>query len=180
MQYPPRGPERKANYDLNGVSCTSTKACIAVGSRGLVERWNGRKWLIGHSVSVDLQRVSCPRITWCMGVDGGRTVARWNGHRWAARTLKRRLGKARINLNDVSCLSATSCAAVGWAGGTTVPEHWNGRTWAIESTPRITRERSPILWGVSCALRIGCTAVGGFDLNTSNGQVGVPLVEHRS
>jgi hypothetical protein len=202
MQYPPRGPHGKANYDLNGVSCTSTKACIAVGSsdvngRGytcismvdcfpvaaLVERWNGRKWSIQHTRGLgNLQNVSCATKNSCMAVDwNGQTAARWDGHRWTVQTLNPPPGTPRINLRDVSCLSATSCEAVGWARGTTVAEHWNGQTWALESTPRIPGAIGPILYGVSCALRVGCTAVGGFVRNSSHGeQVGVPLIEHRS
>jgi hypothetical protein len=204
MHYPPRGPHRKADYDLNGVSCTSTNACIAVGSSdvngsgytcidramldcfpvgALVERWNGRTWSIQHTRGLgDLQNVSCATSNSCMAVDwNGQTAARWDGHRWTIQTLKPPPGTPRLNLRDVSCLSATSCEAVGWARGTTVAEHWNGQTWAIESTPRITRAISPILYGVSCALRIGCTAVGGFVRNTSNEwQPGIPLIEHRA
>ena len=73
-------PQPKAST-LNGVSCTSTKACVAVGSirtkQGtftLVERWNGKRWSIQHSPNPpgskhsQLASVSCTTSRFCVAV----------------------------------------------------------------------------------------------------------------
>ena len=48
---------RIKNGILEGVSCSSAKACTAVGSNGgeatLAERWNGTKWALQHARTLD-------------------------------------------------------------------------------------------------------------------------------
>jgi hypothetical protein len=63
--------------ELNGVSCVSTTACVAVGGRAnshqsIAERWNGSRWstentptLVGGSL---LWAVSCPSAAGCFAV----------------------------------------------------------------------------------------------------------------
>jgi hypothetical protein len=152
MQYPPRGPHGKANYDLNGVSCTSTKACIAVGSsdvngRGYtcismvdcfpvaapVERWNGRKWSIQHTRGLgNLQNVSCATKNSCMAVDwNGQTAARWDGHRWTVQTLNPPPGR-RASIS-ATCRVCQRRAAKPWDG--LVARRWR-------STGTVRRGRS--------------------------------------
>lgn len=66
-------------------------------------------------------------------------------------------------LNGVSCVSASSCKAVGYyvIGGAnkTLIESWNGTAWSISSAPA-GREG---LAGVSCVSAISCMAVGAYD-----------------
>ena len=75
------------NDALNGVSCTSPTACIAVGSKAttlsavLAERWNGSSWSV----------LPTPR-----GVQCG--------------------GDLCDNLNAVSCISTNACIAVSARG----------------------------------------------------------------
>jgi hypothetical protein len=92
---------------LEGVSCTSTTACTAVGLSGgsgpnspLAERWNGVGWSIqtttkpASATDSGLISVSCTSTTACTAVgylsgrDGtGRTLAeRWNGGSRETRT----------------------------------------------------------------------------------------------
>jgi hypothetical protein len=80
---------------LSGVSCTSPRACMAVGTstaqRTLAERWNGTAWTIerlpsppGQAV-IEQPSVSCTSPTACTAVatDLGRTLAEaWNGKSW--------------------------------------------------------------------------------------------------
>jgi hypothetical protein len=85
--------------NLVGVSCTSRRACTAVGSlpeagRPLVQRWNGTRWTVQPSpnppnaVMSGLGSVSCTSAVRCIAVGGsdyhnGATLAEaWNGKRW--------------------------------------------------------------------------------------------------
>jgi hypothetical protein len=128
---------------LNGVSCASAAACMAVGSYShpvgahfspaatLVESWDGRRWSIVPSPneglasnSDELNSVSCASSTTCVAV--GSTPANvlvesWEHGRWALVPVQR---PAPFNdiLDGVSCVSATSCRAVGFlssSGGVT-------------------------------------------------------------
>ena len=69
---------RIKNGILEGVSCSSAKACTAVGSNGgeatLAERWNGTKWALQHAPNPSdagaspLHGVSCSSATACTAV----------------------------------------------------------------------------------------------------------------
>jgi hypothetical protein len=82
--------------------------------------------------------------------------------------LKDSLGSA---LSDVSCVSATSCVAVGDNRNSdgeyfTLAEVWNGATWKIQKTPNPTGSTYSTLSGVSCtstASTTACTAVGDYE-----------------
>ena len=92
----PKGPDSA----LSAVSCASSRACIAVGSTGsagpLVERWNGKRWTVMHTLGialgfdpsiVGLSAVSCSVAPACTAVgsdaDGGPLIERWNGRGWS-------------------------------------------------------------------------------------------------
>lgn len=72
---------------LTGVSCSSARACIAVG---FVPLARGRQ----HGF-----------------------VERWNGSIWQAETAPEPKGARDTFFNGVSCSSATVCTVVGGAGG---------------------------------------------------------------
>jgi hypothetical protein len=140
---------------LNGVSCTSTTACTAVGGYAtssssndyfpntpLAERWNGTKWT--------LQATPANASTSPTGFFGA-----------------------------VSCASATSCTAVGSyslvdANHTPVLEHWNGSQWAAQTASSPMRWNS--LYGISCT-SAGCTSVGSSSLYGQSSGLVTPLVE---
>jgi hypothetical protein len=61
-------------------------------------------------------------------------------------------------LLGVSCLSASSCTAVGGGANQTLVESWNGTSWSIVPSPN--RGGFGELFGVSCASASACTAVG--------------------
>jgi hypothetical protein len=68
---------RVKNGDLEGVSCSSAKACTAVGSSGndtLAERWDGRNWAVQSTLNPvtgtyfsELVGVSCSSACACCG-----------------------------------------------------------------------------------------------------------------
>ena len=141
---------------LTAVSCTSRKACVAVGyfnnrsgkSLPVVERWNGARAF----------------------------VERWNGVRWSIQSNP--AGSRPSILNGVSCTSATACTAVGSAPpfvasgpvGAPLVERWDGSRWSIEPTNVFSFGPGfgGGLSGVSCASRAFCAAVGDWGFPESS------------
>jgi hypothetical protein len=96
----PIGAISGATLNVNGVSCTSSKLCEAVGStsqanaNSLVEQWNGSSWARVPSPNEPngggvLDSVACPQATecWAVGSYGRgelteRFIERWNGSAW--------------------------------------------------------------------------------------------------
>jgi hypothetical protein len=175
-------PVRKALY---GVSCTSAKACVAVGSDDLnddftqsqvEEFWNGARWSIMpriRDIASELLGVSCASPTDCIAVGDqasftyGRYltfIQSWNGRMWST-VPSPSVGSGDNFLSGVSCLSATACTAVGirYYGLTSsapLIESWNGKRWAVEKAPNKTA--SGDLEGVSCVSVRACVAVGTY------------------
>jgi len=172
----------KTSLQLNSVSCTSAKACTAVGTYVIgkfAETWNGTSWKL-HAVPTPtggtqavLGAVSCTSAKACTAVGqynrGGKTVPlaeRWNGSSW-----KPQHAVARGFSSDfagVSCAAANACTAVGNAGSKAVVEYWNGKTWTVQGV------QSPILGSVafgldsvSCNSPIACMSVGTYVDTTS-------------
>jgi hypothetical protein len=137
---------------LFGVSCTSPKACTAVGSynadASLVERWNGSAWKVQPTPHprtfiynlTFLNGVSCSSSTACVAVGESET------------------GRAFSHAYDTY---------------RSLAERWNGRSWSIESTPRPQLANEAFLDGVSCVTTSACTAVGSDLLNPSGTDVGL-------
>ena len=155
----PSGSHRST---LSAVSCTSSKACTAVGSFknrtgefALAERWNGSRWSIQRAAKPagargsTLSGVSCATKSTCTAV-GSYTdkakntwalVERWNGFRWSIQQTPNPAGAARYSsLSGVSCPSKTTCTAVGSYGDLAdntwaLVERRDGSTWSIQTTP---------------------------------------------
>ncbi len=120
-----------SNNVLNGVSCTSSSSCTAVGNytnistgsfRTLAESWNGTNWTIKLSPNKltsynSLQGVSCPSSSLCTAVGTGANTSQtlvesWNGTKWS---IVPSPSKGSVNyLSGVSCASSSSCAAAGF------------------------------------------------------------------
>jgi len=175
---PTPNPAGSSTTMLNGITCSSRRACTAVGSAvagkitvPLVERWNGSRWSIVKTphppgaIGSDLQGVSCPASNECIAV-GGESISstvslgfaeRWNGSRWTL------AGEFRVGahafLLSVSCSSATRCTAVGGhvVNTTFLPlaERWASGVWRRQATPG-----KGALLSVSCPAISDCTAVG--------------------
>lgn len=179
-------PTEPGGSALLGISCRSRTWCMAVGGpetkRGhmIAELWNGRAWSLlpiprppGASATV-LDDVRCPSRTECVAVGamirGGRMsglVERWDEGTWDVERTSTRRGYATTTLYGVSCLSASSCVAVGeWdnRAGYQFPllERWNGSAWSIRPTAGRGSGYS-YLYGVSCTSSSACTAVGVAD-----------------
>lgn len=120
----------------------------------------------------DVFGVSCASRTSCIAV-GGRfggyghgpatgLVESWNGAKWS---LKPAPKPTSASFEGVSCVSQSSCTAVGYDEGHqgTLPliEAWNGRHWKVQSNPASGRVNG-LLAGVSCVSPRSCTAVGYY------------------
>ena len=165
-------PNPAAESLLNGVSCSSPRACTAVGTYvtgslanknwTLAVRWNGRRWTRQATANRRgggaLLGVSCPRARDCVAVGsaGDSTlVERWTGHGWRIQASgSRRAGF----LTAVSCSSPSACTAVGsTASNRALAERWNGIRWVVQ---RLGSPSDSLLAGVSCPSAADCIAVG--------------------
>jgi hypothetical protein len=174
---------------LQGVSCASSKACMAVGDINArpnevipyAAHWNGKTWnsepaiMPEESKSANLASVSCATTTSCIAVgwwDKGSKAyplsEEWNGSGW--KILAAQAGAERAILKSVSCTAATACTAVGRNEYTSLIERWNGKKWTVEATAGIRNEG---LSAVSCASATVCTATGGSE----GGAPYVPVAE---
>lgn len=180
---PPNPVAPVADSRLNGVSCTSTTACTAVGSfvdtagttAALVERWDGVGWSIQTTPMPTGMRdsmlwgVSCASTTACSAVGSSDNSSgtsfllaeRWDGVDWSIQTIRGPGGAPdTTKLNSVSCPSTTACTAVGMSSDVALAARWNGVRWSIQTTAN--HDDEPPLQGVSCSSIDACTAVGGL------------------
>jgi hypothetical protein len=179
--------------NLQGVSCASGNACIAVGYSGtpgtssnsatLSEVWNGTAWTVQatpHPGNASfLFGVSCTSASACTAV-GVKTSAglaeRWNGTAWKTQRVP---GQATF-LAGVSCTSATACTAAGYSVGKsgkyrTLAEAWNGTAWTHQTTPDQASYPGSFLLAASCTSASTCMAVGYY--GGTNGPPAFPLAE---
>ena len=135
------------NNGLSGVSCTSSTSCIAVGThqsgslnQTLVEASNSTSWSIVGSPNASsspanlLVGVSCTGSASCTAIGyyvGGyyidatayqTLVESWNGTRWSIVASANTSAGQNNYLYDVSCVSSTSCAAVGFYNNSSVDQ----------------------------------------------------------
>lgn len=194
----PSSPSLEGSPDesfLNGVSCTSTSACTAVGWRNgfggaaLAERWDGTDWTVQPSPALGadpLSAVSCSSGTACTAVGmlfgpsgNHRAMAqRWTGRNWMLESVPNPARQGGDSfLSGISCQTTNSCTAVG-ATGDLAPggrplvafaASWNGSRWSIKRLPLPRRARTSVLNSVSCTAPNNCTAVGAWSPSSSEG-----------
>jgi hypothetical protein len=183
-------PDETAGGDdyLNGVSCSSSSFCAAVGYyydvstdsfQPLTESWDGTGWVFAASADTSaadddvLSGVSCPSASFCSAVgayyDSGTgadlpLAETWDGSSWSVVAAPEPVG-ADGYLSGVSCVSASFCTAVGYSVGSagidqTLAETWNGTSWSITPSPDTSATDDDYLSGVSCVSASFCTAVG--------------------
>jgi hypothetical protein len=173
------------------VSCPTAKFCVAVGyylnnslgrNQTLIESWNGKRWTIMKSPNTStsddnyLDEVSCVSSSSCTAVgsyygasNGYRQtlIESWDGRRWTIVSSPNASTSAENILYGVSCVSSSSCTAVGYYGASyydrqTLIETWDGTSWAIVPSPNSSSSDSNLLYGVSCLSSNSCTAVGYY------------------
>jgi hypothetical protein len=182
-------PAKASRSYLNGVSCPSATACVAVGNYRngsgkhvtLAEAWNGTTWSIQPTPNPAspsrpaLAGVSCTSPSACiavggyhLGTGGFHTLAEvWNGTTWSIQATPS--PAATSVLTGVSCLSASDCTAAGSSepndvltGVGTLAEAWDGTSWSVQSTPNPSNLTTSGLDGVSCTSPSACRAVGSY------------------
>ncbi len=181
---------------FDAVSCPAARFCVVVGSnfdrpRGpsdlaITATWNGTSWHVVHrDAQGSMEGISCPSVHSCVAIfrpgkgnhlhrlqlaDG-----RWRTH------IDNLVGvQSTITFNDLDCLTASSCTAVGSTYSEGSPDaaaayHWNGTVWRTLHPGARMRTHSRELFGVSCPTATECVAVGRTDRGPS--AQGVPLVE---
>jgi hypothetical protein len=196
-----------AGHPLSGffaVSCTSARACTAVGAktdaRGsstpLAERWNGTSWRIQATASPpgsmggEFLAVSCSSATACTA--GGANIdssgasvplaERWHGARWRIQVTHAPAGSIGSGFAGMSCSSAAACTAAGSYGtksGSSVmlAERWNGTSWRIQATPSPAGATGSDFLAVSCTAPGACTAVGAVTIGSGTSSMTVGLAE---
>lgn len=187
-------PAGSTSSHLEGVSCSSARACTAVGyysSRGgslqpLAERWNGQTWRIQPGARpsgvrmAELNAVSCPSARACTAVgfgSGGPLAEVWTGTRWSVQAVPLPAGATGGILQAVSCTARRACTATGTLfarPGGTWAVRWYGTVWVTQATPNppdASQSLSQVtFYGVSCAGPAACTAIGNY--TPSNRPVG--------
>jgi hypothetical protein len=129
---------------LTALSCTSPRACTAVGD----------------SVTSTGTQVTL--------------AERWNGSRWTTQAVPNPVGSFAAGLSGVSCSALRACTAVGfYAPGSAPPgvtdvlaEYWNGTSWRIQRAPSppppVGVHSGSYLSAVSCTSPRACAAVGSY------------------
>lgn len=186
-------PVANPGNDLDGISCTTGSACVAVGATGtavgaLAEqrvggRWNLMPTAAGSERGDVLRAVKCTSSTNCFAVGyrsaGKSLIERWDGTTWAIMSSPNR--SANNALAAVKCVTGADCVAVGGQSlsapkiGSRLIVHWNGTTWSIVPSPGPAPTEQSYLSGVSCSTATACVAVGRFDPNYRTQKT---LVEH--
>jgi hypothetical protein len=178
----PSPDQSSSDNELQGVSCTGSTDCVAVGwgTSALIESWNGSSWSIVPGPSAGLLLgVSCSRSSSCEAVGFRESsspekelktlVDSWNGTTWSSSSSPSP-GRQSNTLNSVSCTSPVSCIAVGTAsyGGeppqASLIESWNGTVWSVDSAAGKGSFGNG-LGGVSCITSTDCVAVGNYITN---------------
>jgi hypothetical protein len=181
-------PTGASGVQLNGVSCTSSTACLAVGQTSLgtfAEQWSAAGWAYqtppnpASSYGAVLSAVSCTPATSCVAVGSYNdsvtghhlTLAeQLSGTTWTVLTTANPAGTTYGTLTGVSCTAVNACIAVGGystAANAFQPaqpliETWNGVNWTIQTPPAPVGTTAASLSGVSCSDAADCTAVGGY------------------
>ncbi len=129
----------------------------------------------GASAMDRLDDVACTATSFCLTVgasdaDGPAQAQarRWNGSTWTDAGAPTPDGATQSALAGISCVSATSCVAVGDYADeeeeTTLAlaMRWDGSDWDIESLPTPAGALSSTLAEVTCTAATACTAVGSY------------------
>ncbi len=178
---------------LRSISCPSATSCVAVGSdakyQPLVLAGNPATWTVAQASEIsgggELDSVTCTSTTACVAVGSNQnsqplvlvgspatSPATWTANEITVDSSYSTLA----SLKSVTCVSATSCVAVGDNNGllmtvTGNPANWIGDppSWTLPAdvlfTDSVSTQGDYTFSGVTCTLITTCTAVG-TDINS--------------
>lgn len=165
----------------------------------LAESWDGSAWTLQSipdppgSTGTLMTGLACAAPASCVATGYYSTgpvtfhalAEQWNGSAWTIQATPASPATENSQLNAVSCVSATSCTAVGiYTRGTpaevtgrgALAEYWNGSAWRQVQTTHPSGHN--LLYGVSCLFPRSCTAVGAVrQSGIDAGQKTTPLAE---
>ncbi len=180
------------NNELEGVSCTSTTFCMAVGyyngggsspDETLIEEWKGASWSTVTSPNATttgdniLSGVSCTSTGFCMTAgdycSAGNCssvfqtlVEEWSGTSWSIVTSSNTTTTQNNYLQGVSCTSTSFCMAAGYyytgSYDQTLVLEWKGTSWSVVTSPNTSTTEANVLYGVSCTGSTFCMATGYY------------------
>ncbi len=194
LSVPTPSPVEGGMPALQGVSCTSSTACMAVGTFGdsgiedeqpMAVGWNGASWSLLTTPSVPsgveggTTSVSCVSQSACMAVGSGSAADGsqrqwadwWDGSGWSLESVPSPGDFA--GLDSVSCASSSACIAVGSyiVAGVVTPfaERWDGSGWTFEPMPSPAGVLGAQPAQVSCPSLTACEMVGTSSFKTFSG-----------
>jgi hypothetical protein len=160
------------------VSCIGASNCFVAGTAGtktLVEQWTGgTAWRRLPTPSPraynNFRAISCTAITNCYVVGDTTTstgssnafAEQYNGTSWTTHTF----APSNSFLNDISCVSASICLAVGAASPHTLSVQHTAAGWSTLPSPNPGVYN--YLYGISCSTGPSCEGVGSSTTATSN------------
>jgi len=184
---PTTPPAGSVASQLDGIDCVSTSWCMAGGDYengssdflSIAMLWSGSSWSVvpspnpGNGTSGYFDSMACAGTQFCVaagyyynGTVFQAEMAAWNGSTWSNVTVPEAVPSTYNYLDDVACISATSCSAVGSAGdpaASPVALTWNGQTWSLVTAPSPSGAASTGLDAVSCLTGWACVAFGSYD-----------------
>ena len=182
---------------LGAVSCSSASQCVAIGSGGLADAakagavvltMSGNSWTAAQvslpaamdsTQGLTMTGISCPSAAFCVATgyytdstnqDHGLLLT-WSGGSWTAAEAPLPSGAdstADVDLNGVSCPSASYCVATGIYLPNGFKDQdllltWSGGSWTPAYAPLPSNAASSgELSGVSCVSDSHCVAVGEY------------------
>ena len=145
-------------YDqFNGVSCTSTSNCWAVGSAGDTQQ--DPRFLPVYPAAPGLQGL----------------IEHWNGSTWSVVPSSRAPDPEGSYLTSTTCVSSTDCWATGTTSDssgnadTTLTERWDGSTWSATPSANPSGQTANSLSGVTCLDASTCWAAGASGTSNTAG-----------
>jgi hypothetical protein len=196
-------PSGDTSANLVSISCATASSCATAGTaqtssvpHGLVATWNGTTWSdqnaslpSGANSNGDgtLLSVNCWASGSCTAVGQYETssgtsyplVTTYSSSTWSGKTTGSVASSGQLELESVSCYSASWCAAVGYYDDSSGYEHglvetYSGSSWsgATGSEPANAgtvagADQSAVLYSVSCPAASSCVAAGYYEDSSS-------------
>ena len=142
------------------IACPSSTFCVAVGTNGYAQTFNGSAWgtpqFIDPSLNLSgspLISISCPSTSFCAAVDLAGYALTFNGSSWTPRT---QIDTTGNGASAVGCASASFCVAGDVGGNGFV---YNGSSWSGPITINNTSNHEDI-GDIACPSTSFCVAVG--------------------